>query len=105
MNAIERKRLSKEAEMQINALKKIRLWKALAIAFSTLGVALTYLGIKSISHIIFVGIFGIIFIILGTGSAMILNLGLRNGEKNVKKILYVLDSKKACDGQGDRDEV
>ncbi len=93
MNAIERKRLTKEAEMQVNALKKIRLWKALAIAFSTLGIALTYLSVTSANQKLFFGIPGIIFIIVGIGGATIFNLGLRNGEKNVRKILAVLDGK------------
>ena len=40
MNSIERRSLSKEAEMQIKALKKIGQWRVLAIAVSTLGVAM-----------------------------------------------------------------
>ena len=42
MDAKEKKRLSKEAQMQLSALKTINKWKTLALALSAIGVALTY---------------------------------------------------------------
>ena len=39
MNTAERNRLSKEAEMQLAALKRISHWKTIALAISTIGVA------------------------------------------------------------------
>ena len=42
MNVIDKRKLSKEAEMQIKALKKINRWKIIALAVSTLGVATAY---------------------------------------------------------------
>ena len=44
MNVIDKRKLSKEAEMQIKALKKINRWKIIALAVSTLGVAAAYAG-------------------------------------------------------------
>lgn len=93
MNVVEKKRLSKEAEMQIRALRRISLWKTIAIAFSTLGVALTYAGLAGRNQSIFLGILGIILIIVSACCAIVLNLGLKNGRRNVEKILDVLNGK------------
>ena len=93
MNVVEKKRLSKEAELQIQALKRIRVWRTISIAFSTLGVALTYAGIAGKNHSIFIGILGILLIIVSIGCAVVFNLGLKNGRRNVEKILNVLNGK------------
>lgn len=90
MNAIEKKRLLKEAEMQTQALKKIRVWKMIAIAISTIGVALAYAGMAGQNQSIFIGILGIIVIIVSIGCAILFNLGLKNGRRNVEKMLEVL---------------
>ena len=87
MNTLE---LSKEAEMQIKALKKISQWKTIAIGISVIGVAVTYAGFAGAEKNIFMSILGIIILIISTIVAIILNLGLKNGRKNVEKILNVL---------------
>ena len=92
MNAMEKNRLSKEAEMQIKALKKIEKWKNAALAISAIGVVLIYTGFSGDEKNLFLGILGIVLLIISTSSAIILNLGLRNGRRNVEKILHVLDS-------------
>lgn len=92
MNAVEKRRLSKEAKMQICALKKISTWKMIAIAFSTIGVALAYAGMAGTDRNIFLGISGIILMIISAGCAVVLNLGLKNGRRNVEKILDVLNN-------------
>lgn len=91
MNAVEKKRLSKEAEMQVKALKKINQWKNIAVAISAIGVAITYAGMASAERNTFLGILGIIVIVVGIVSAIVINLGLKNGRRNVEKILNVLD--------------
>lgn len=93
MNAIKRKNLSIEAQMQLKALEKINVWKNCAIAVSTIGVAVTYAGLAGASRSLFLGILGVIIIVLGLGSAMVFNLGLKNGRRNVEKMLAVLDTK------------
>lgn len=90
MNAVEKKRLSREAEMQMKALKKINRWKSIALAISAIGVALVYGGFAGAGQNLFLGICGIIFMVIGAVCAIILNLGLKNGRKNVEKILDVL---------------
>lgn len=91
MNAEERKKLSKEAEMQIVAIKKINRWKIIAIAISTLGVAITYAGLCGNGKSPFLGISGIVITVLSVIIALILNLGVKNGKRNVEKILNVLE--------------
>ena len=91
MNAVEKNRLAEEARLQNKALKRISTWKSLAMAVATLGVAITYAGFAGSCIRLFFGISGIVMILLGTFSAVLLNLGLRNGRKNVEKILKILD--------------
>jgi len=90
VNAVEKNRLSKEVKLQTNALQRISRWKTTAIALSTLGVALTYAGFASESSHLFFGISGILLILLGTAGAVVLNLGLKNGKRNVEKMLNLL---------------
>lgn len=90
MNAVEKARLSKEAEMQLAALKRINRWKIMALAVSAVGVAVTYAGMAGAERNLFLGIPGILVIVLGTVGAMVLNLGLKNGRRNVEKILDIL---------------
>lgn len=49
MNTAERNRLSKEAEMQLAALKRISHWKTIALAISTIGVAGAYAGFAGLT--------------------------------------------------------
>ena len=90
MNAGEKRKILTEAELQQKALKKIQLWKNIAIAISTLGVAVAYAGIAGTSRNLFFGILGVIIILVGLAGALLLNLGLRNGRRNVERMLNLL---------------
>lgn len=96
MNAVEKNNLSREARMQMNALKKISRWRTIAVALSTLGAAMIYAGFAGADNHLLLGISGIVIILLSAVSAVILNLGLRNGRKNVEKMISILHS------EGDR---
>lgn len=87
MNAAEKRRLSKEAEMQMAALKRINRWKIIALAVSAVGMGMTYAGFWGTKQNLFLGIPGIAVILIATCCAVILNLGLKNGRRNVEKIL------------------
>lgn len=93
MNAVQKRNILIEAQMQLNALKKINLWKNIAIAISTLGVATVYAGIAGFGHCLFLSVLGVIIIISGLSGALVLNLGIRNGKRNVEKMLAALDMK------------
>lgn len=91
MNVTEKQRLVKEAEMQIKALKRIERWMKIAFFVSVIGVALLYAGIAGTEKRIFLDILGIILIVIGAICVVVLNLGLKNGRRNVEKIVSVLD--------------
>lgn len=91
MDAVEKRNLSKEAQMQMNALKKIGLWRNIAFAVSTLGVAIAYAGLAGMGRNLFLGILGIVLILAGFASAILFNLGIKNGKRNVEKILNLLE--------------
>ncbi|MDE5910541.1 MAG: hypothetical protein K2H52_17700 [Lachnospiraceae bacterium] len=91
MNALEKDSLLTEAKMQIKALKKINEWKRLAIIVSTIGVAIAYAGIAGTPSYIFLGILGIFLTLAGAVLAVVTNLGLRNGRRNVEKMIHIID--------------
>ncbi len=91
MNVIDNRKLSKEAKMQIEALKKINRWKLIAIAVSTLGVAAAYAGLAGIVPSLFLGVLGVCIAVVAAAAALVFNLGLKNGRRNVEKILNVLE--------------
>lgn len=91
MNVIDKRKLSKEAEMQIEALKKINRWKLIAIAVSTLGVAAAYAGLAGIVQSLFLGVLGVGITVVAAAAALVFNLGLKNGRRNVEKILNALE--------------
>ncbi len=93
MNAKEKERLSREAGMQVAALKKIRMWRTIAIALSTLGVAVVYANAAGKSGSLVCSILGISLIVISIVCAAVLNLGLKNGRRNVEKILNILEGK------------
>ena len=90
MNAVARETIKKEAEMQIKALKQIKSWIKIAIFISTAGVAVTYAGFFGAENNLFLGIPGILLIIIGTLLAAVMNLGVKNGKRNVEKMLALL---------------
>lgn len=91
MNAIEKENLMMEAKMQMTALKKINVWKKLAIIVSTIGVAIAYGSLSANPSHLFPSILGIFLMVLGFAAAAVLNLGLKNGRRNVEKIISVID--------------
>lgn len=95
MNALEKDSLIVEAKMQTKALRKINGWKKLAIIVSTIGVAIAYAGFSTDPSRLFLGILGIFLALIGAAAAVIINLGLRNGRRNVEKIINVIENEKS----------
>lgn len=93
MNAIEKAQLSQEAGLQIKALKKIERWKTIALAVSAAGVAFLYAGFAGSGGRFFFGILGALLVLAGIISAAVFNLGLKNGRRNVEKMLNLLGGK------------
>ncbi len=91
VNAAEKNRLSQEAALQIKALGRIDRWKKTALVLSSLGVAFAYAGFGGQIPNRFFGILGIALITAGAAGAAVFNLGLKNGRRNVDKILSLLE--------------
>ncbi|NBH25328.1 hypothetical protein D3Z60_05880 [Lachnospiraceae bacterium] len=91
MNTVEKDRMMTEAKMQTAALKKINVWKKLAILVSTIGVAMAYGGLSGTPSRLFPSISGILLIITGFAAAVVFNLGIKNGRRNVEKIIRAID--------------
>lgn len=91
VNVVEKKRLSQEAGLQMKALAQISQWKMTALFVSALGAAFTYAGFAGVQRNLFLSIPGILLILAGFGSAAVFNLGIKNGRRNVEKMLNILD--------------
>lgn len=92
MNALKEENLLTEAKMQAAALKKINTWKKFAIVISGVGVAIAYAGLSETPSRFFSGILGILLMVAGFTAAAACNLGLKNGRRNVEKMIRVIES-------------
>lgn len=91
MNAVEKENLMTEAKMQLKALNKINEWKKLAVIVSAIGVAIAYAGISATPSNLFLGIPGILLTFAGIAAAAVINLGIKNGKRNVEKMIHIID--------------
>ena len=87
MDVNKRNALLKEAEMQSAALKRLAVWRTSALCLFGSGSAVTYAGFFGSSGNLFLKTGGIILMILGFTGAAVINLGIKNGTRNVEKIL------------------
>ncbi len=92
MNALEKENLIIEANMQMTALHKINGWRKLAMTASGIGMAVAYAGLSGTPSHLFPGILGIVIMIAGFGAAAVCNLGLKNGRRNVEKMIHVVEA-------------
>lgn len=91
MNALEKQSLLAEAKMQMKALNRINGWKRLAIIVSMVGGAIAYAGITGTPSNLFSGILGIVLTLAGAAAAVATGQGLKNGRRNVEKIIHVIE--------------
>ena len=92
MDDIKRKQLIKEASMQAEALKWIGRWRTAALFVSALGVLFAWYGLSNGVPSMIAGILGILMTVIGFALAVVFNLGIRNGSRNVEKILNTAES-------------
>ena len=88
---MDKSALIEEARLQTAALKRLARWTGLCIAFSASGIVILYYMIAGEELKIWLGVVGVIILILGTASAFTLLIGIRNGRNNVKKILRAIE--------------
>ena len=75
----KKKLLIDEADKQVKVLKNLKKWLRNFMGFSTIGLVIACWGIQGTTLQFAFGIIGII-----------INMGIKNGEKNVKKILKIV---------------
>lgn len=90
MEVREQSKIGREAVMQMEALRTIEGWKRGALALSAVGAAAAYGGFGGTQPLLPLGILGIVLGVLGLTAALVLNLGLRNGRRNVRQMLKLL---------------
>ena len=86
----EKKLLIDEADKQVKVLKNLKKWLRNFMGFSTIGLVIACWGIQGTTLQFAFGVIGIIIMIVCTISSIIINMGIKNGEKNVKKILKIV---------------
>lgn len=96
MNVSEKDNLIIEAKMQMTALRKINAWKTLAIIVSAIGMAIAYAGMSGTPSHLSLGILGVFLTLTGFALAAVMNLGLKNGKRNVEKMIDVIDRSRKC---------
>lgn len=90
MENMEKAKLENEVYLQKKALKTIDLWKNLCVGVSTLGVAMNFASVAGVHQSIILRIISIFFMVIGLICALVCNLALKNGRRNVEKMMNVL---------------
>lgn len=87
MSNTNKRILLDEAEKQAKEIENLKKWLRNSIAFSTITMVVAYFGITGFGFRFIFGVLGIILTLVFIVSALIINLGIRNGRRNVEKIL------------------
>jgi hypothetical protein len=86
-NPDSRRMLLEEARRQSEALKSISKWRSTAFIIAAVGAALIYGGVMRESMRTPLIAVGAVITALGLAAAVLCDMGIRNGRKNVEKIL------------------
>lgn len=81
--------------MQSEALKSISRWRAAAYIIAAIGAALIYGGVVRQTMRIPLIAIGAVLTAVGLAAAILCDLGIRNGRKNVEKILDAAEKAKS----------
>ncbi|MBR2812237.1 MAG: hypothetical protein IKD69_12745 [Solobacterium sp.] len=87
MSKEKKKALIEEAQMQSKALQRIGQWRTIALFLAAVGVVFAWLGFSRTDIHWIVGVFGILMTVISFLLALVFNIGIRNGNRNVQKIL------------------
>ena len=90
------KELIEEAKRQSEALKTISKWRAAGFVLAAAGAALIYGGLHRTTLRVPVLAAGGIMAAAGLAAAVLCDLGIRNGRKNIEKIL---EAAERCEGR------
>ena len=79
--------LMQEAKQQSQALKTIGRWRTIGFVVAAVGAVLLYNGLTGAGRSIPLIAFGTVVVAVGMAAAILCDMGIRNGRRNVEKIL------------------
>ena len=79
--------LMQEAKRQSEALKMIGRWRTIGFVAAAVGAVLLYNGLTGASRNISLIVLGTVIVAIGMTAAILCDMGIRNGRRNVEKIL------------------
>lgn len=91
MKAEEKKQMMYEANMQNKMLVNLSKWFRNIMTLSSIGVVIAYYGLSGSGVKFAFGIFGVLFTVICVIACLLINLGIRNGRKNVNHILKLIN--------------
>jgi hypothetical protein len=93
MTKAEKEAWLKEAKMQMQAIATLEKYNIASLATAGVGAALCYFAVTAANRNPLFIVCSLILAIFGAVSSMVLNLGIRNGKRNVEKILNAVEGK------------
>lgn len=93
MNKAEKEAWLKEARMQMQAISRLEKYNMASLAVAGVGAALCYFTMTAADKNPVLIVCSVLLAVMGALSSMILNLGIRNGKRNVEKILNAVEGK------------
>lgn len=84
---LTREQLLDEAQKQKQALAIMGTWRSALFAATTVLLVLAVWGLRSGGAALIVGIAGVVLTILSFTAMLVVNLGIRNGRRNVERLL------------------
>ena len=85
--ALSSGQLMQEAKRQSDALKMIGRWRTIGFVAAAVGAVLLYNGLTGASRNIPLIVLGTVIVAIGMTAAILCDMGIRNGRRNVEKIL------------------
>ena len=79
--------LMQEAKRQSEALKMIGRWRTIGFVVAAVGAVLLYNGLTGAGRSIALIVLGTVVVAVGMAAAILCDMGIRNGRRNVEKIL------------------
>ena len=79
--------LMQEAKRQSEALKMIGRWRTIGFVVAAVGAVLLYNGLTGVGRSIPLIVLGTVVVAVGMAAAILCDMGIRNGRRNVEKIL------------------
>jgi hypothetical protein len=93
MTKAEKEAWLKEAKMQMQAIATLEKYNMASLVTAGVGAALCYFAVTAANRNPLFIVCSLILAIFGAVSSMVLNLGIRNGKRNVEKILNAVEGK------------